>query len=239
MSGVRLDKYMCDTKMVLTRSQARMLIKQGDVFVDDKQVLKPGYEVNNNSKVIIKERKLYVSRGAYKLTHAIEKFNLNFSDLIVMDCGASTGGFTQVCLEAGAHKVYALDVGHGQLAKPIADNSKVINQEGINLKYPFELAEKADAFVADLSFISIKLVIDNILANLKEDGFGVLLIKPQFEIGKDHIGKGGIVEDSLGLNCAKELRDWLLEKFKDVSDLIPSSIKGKTGNQEYLVLVKR
>ncbi len=233
----RLDKYMCDTKMVLTRSQARMLIKQGDVHVNGKQVTKPGTNVSENDQIEIKERKLYVSRGAYKLVGAIEAFELDFNGKTIMDCGASTGGFTQVSLEHGASRVYALDVGHDQLAQVLRDDSRVINQEGINLKNPFELDELCDGFVMDLSFISLKLVIDNVIRNLKPGGFGVLLIKPQFEIGREKIGKNGIVQVEDALKCANEVHTWLKTKFASVSEMIDSPIKGKTGNKEYLVKV--
>jgi len=228
---------MVQAKMVLTRSQARMLIKQGDVLCNGEKVSKPGQLVSSNDKIEIKETKLYVSRGAYKLLKAIEVFNIEIKDKTVMDCGASTGGFTQVCLEAGALKVYALDVGHDQLSDYVKFNERVINREGVNLKFSFEIDDVADLFVMDLSFISIKLVIDNIRENLREGGVGVLLIKPQFEVGKDKLGKNGIVKESDALSCANEVKDWLGSKFKSVSELIESPIKGKTGNTEYLVKV--
>lgn len=234
----RLDKYMVDTNMVLTRSQARMLIKQGDVFVNDKKILKSGHSVSEKDQIEIKERKLYVSRGAYKLVHAIEAFEIDFNNLVVMDCGASTGGFTQVCIEHHAQKIFAIDVGHDQLSEILKNDDRVVNYEGINLKNKFELNEKCDCFVMDISFISIKLVLDNIIPHLKATGFGVLLVKPQFEIGKEKVGKGGIVAPDDGELCAKEVHQWLKSKFSKVSELIPCSIKGKTGNQEYLVKVE-
>lgn len=235
--GERLDKYMVDTKMVLTRSQARMLIKQGDVTVNGKIISKAGHNINESDQVQIKEKNLYVSRGAYKLKKAIEEFEIDFLGLTAMDCGASTGGFTQVLLENNINKVYALDVGHDQLSEILKNNSKVINQEGINLKNNFQLNELCDCFVMDISFISIKLVLDNVIANLKPGGFGVLLIKPQFEVGKEKIGKGGLVSVTDAEQCKNEMKDWLESKFKNVSTIIESPIKGKTGNKEYLVKV--
>lgn len=234
----RLDKFMVDTKMVLTRSQARMLIKQGDVTVNGQIVTKAGQNISSNDQIEIKEKNLYVSRGAYKLKKAIQEYEINFSGLVAMDCGASTGGFSQVLLENNIEKVYALDVGHDQLSEILKTNPKIINREGINLKNTFELDELCDCFVMDISFISIKLVLDRIIANLKPNGFGVLLIKPQFEVGKEKIGKGGLVSEKDAQECKVEIESWLKTKFKNVSTIIESPIKGKTGNKEFLVKVE-
>lgn len=229
---------MVEQGLVLTRSQARMLIKQGDVFCNDKLVKKPGLLIEASAKIEIKSDQLYVSRGAYKLKKAIDFFNIDLSEKIVMDCGASTGGFTQVALEAGAQKVYALDVGHDQISRILREDKRVINQEGINLKNEFTLEVKCDAFVMDLSFISIKLVIDNIIKNLKHEGIGALLIKPQFEVGRERIGKNGLVKPEDSLKSACELKAFLETKFSHVSEFVESPIKGKTGNTEYLIFVR-
>lgn len=229
---------MVDQKMVLTRSQARMLIKQGNVLCNGEPVKKPGQLVTEKDRVVIEEVRLYVSRGAYKLEKAIEYYNLDFNNKIIMDCGASTGGFTQVSLEHGAKKVYALDVGHDQLAQMLVDHDRVINIEGLNLKHDFSIEEKADVFVMDISFISIKLVIDNIIKNLNSNGEGVLLIKPQFEVGKEKIKKNGIVKEEDAYQCAQDMLAWLATKFSFVGELIESPIKGKTGNLEFLIWLK-
>ena len=192
----RIDKYMVDQKMVRTRSQARMLIKQGDVICDGQKVSKPGFLVDETSHIEILQREIYVSRGAFKLLKAIEEFQIDFRDKIVADCGASTGGFTQVCLLNGAKKVYAIDVGHDQLDTILRSNLKVINREGVNLKYPIEIEQKVDFCVADLSFISLKQVYLNIDKILKPSGKSIVLIKPQFEAGKERVGKKGIVKES-------------------------------------------
>lgn len=229
---------MVEAGLVLTRSQARMLIKQGDVFCNDKLVKKPGQLVSESDSIEIKSDNLYVSRGAYKLKKALEEFKLDLTGKVVMDCGASTGGFTQVSLENGASKIYALDVGHNQLANILKDDKRVINQEGINLKYEFNLPEKCDVFVMDISFISIMLVIQNIVKNLKDQGEGILLIKPQFEVGREKIQKNGLVKIEDSKKCSIEVSDWLKQHFSYVSSVIESPVKGKTGNTEYLVYLK-
>tara|TARA_Y100000768_G_scaffold389002_1_gene390028 strand:+ start:7049 stop:7777 length:729 start_codon:yes stop_codon:yes gene_type:complete len=235
----RLDQEMLQRELVLTRSQARMLIKQGDVSCDGKVITKPGQLVEKNTKISIKSDQLYVSRGAFKLKAAIQNFNLDFNGLIVADCGASTGGFTQVLLESGASKVYALDVGHDQLSPILTQDQRVISREGVNLKFEIELDEKVDACVADLSFISLKLVIPTMLSFLKDDGFLVLLLKPQFEAGKERVGKGGLVPEKYLKTIREELFEYFREKDLKLIDWTDSPIKGKKGNTEYLVYLKR
>lgn len=233
----RLDVVMVSRELVKTRSQARMLIKQGDVQINGKKVTKPGKLVSQNDEISIKERRLYVSRGAFKLLHAIEKFNLNFKGKVIADCGASTGGFTQVSLQAGANKVYALDVGHDQLDELLKQDSKVQNIEGVNLKHPYELAEKVDFCVADLSFISIRLIYPTMKSFLKADGKSIILIKPQFEAGKERIGKGGLVSETNREIVLNEVLDWFKQEGHIVEEVCESPVKGKTGNVEFLALI--
>lgn len=235
----RLDKEMLARDLVKTRSQARMLIEQGDVQVNGKQAQKPGLQVQEGDLIEIVDRTLYVGRGAYKLEKAIQEFGLDFKEKTVADIGASTGGFTQVCLNAGAKKVYAIDVGHGQLAAILADDKRVVNLEGVNAKHPIELEEKVDAFVMDVSFISLKNVVLNAMALLKPEGFGMALIKPQFEAGPERVGKKGIIKNSLRKEILDEVLQWLKENGVEVAALTESPITGKTGNVEYLALLQR
>lgn len=234
----RLDQEMIERKLVSTRSQARMLIKQGDVSCDGVVTLKPGQKVGPETQIEIKADQLYVSRGAYKLKAAIENFKIDFKGLKVADCGASTGGFTQVLLENGAEKVFALDVGHDQLAEPLKKHEKVENIEGVNLKHSYELSEKVDACVADLSFISLTLVIDTMKSFLKNNGFMVVLLKPQFEAGKARIGKNGLVDPRHHQQIKDEVLKALSEKGLKVIDTCDSPIQGKKGNTEYLVYLE-
>ncbi len=233
----RLDKVMVTKKIVLTRSQARMLIEQGDVEVNGKKASKPGLKVRDEDEIVIVDRTLYVGRGAYKLEKAIEEFDLNFKDLVVADIGASTGGFTQVCLNNGATKIYAIDVGRDQLADVLKDDERVVNLEGVNAKYPIDIEEKVDAFVMDISFISQTLVLKNVMALLKDQGFGVTLIKPQFEAGPGRVGKKGLISEENRKVILQEVLDWMDSNSIEVKKLIESPITGKTGNTEYLALV--
>lgn len=235
----RIDKLMLDRKMVKSRSQARMLIKQGDVLCNGEKVRKPGQIAVDTDQIEIKQRNLYVSRGAFKLLQAIEEFKLDFSGKVVADCGASTGGFTQVALQNGASKVYAIDVGHDQLDELVKQNPSVINMEGINLKNPLELPEKVDIAVADLSFISIKLVYPTMDSLLKNTGYSVILIKPQFEAGRERLGKNAIVKEEFQQEILDEVLAWFDDNNFVIDKFCDSPISGKTGNKEYLALVYR
>lgn len=229
---------MLEKNLVKTRSQARMLIKQGDVLCNGQVVTKPGMIISAEDSIEIKQRFLYVSRGALKLIKAIQEFRLDFQDKIVADCGASTGGFTQVALLNGAKKVYALDVGHDQLDVILANDSRVENKEGINLKYPITLVEKVDICVADLSFISLTKVLLNMRGLLKPYGQYVVLIKPQFEAGPSRIGKNGIVKKTHIPEILNEFKNWLHENGFLINGLCESPVRGKSGNIEYLALIK-
>jgi 23S rRNA (cytidine1920-2'-O)/16S rRNA (cytidine1409-2'-O)-methyltransferase len=233
----RIDKLMVDLGLVKTRSQARMLIKPGDVICTGDKVTKPGKMAVKSDEIKIKERALYVSRGAYKLLKAIEEFDLDFSGKIVADCGASTGGFTQVALLNGAEKVYAIDVGHDQLDSLIKNHPKVINMEGVNLKNTVELPEKVDICVADLSFISITKVYPTMDSLLKASGCSVVLIKPQFEAGRERLGKGAIVAPEHQQEVLGEVLAWFKDNNFLVEKRCESPITGKTGNIEYLALI--
>ncbi len=235
----RIDKLMVDAALVKTRSQARMLIKQGDVTYNGSPVKKPGQLVDDSSLIEIKADQLFVSRGAYKLVKAIQEFDLDLKDKIVADCGASTGGFTQVALENGASRVYAIDVGHDQLSPMLKDDSRVINMEGINLKFEFELPEKVDFCVCDISFISITKVIQTIFSLLKDGGKAIVLIKPQFEAGSERISRGGLVKSEYQSEILAEVKTWFKLNNYKIEKLCESPILGKTGNTEFLALISK
>lgn len=226
--------------LVKTRSQASMLIGQGDVFCNGKKVTKTGMKIEENDIIEINQDKLYVSRGAFKLKKAIDEFKLNITDKVIADIGASTGGFTQVCLEYGASKVYAIDVGHDQLSELLKNNSKVINLEKTNIKDPLELPEKVDLCVVDLSFISILKVFHNIFSLMKEGGIVIALIKPQFEAGKERMGKNGLIKELDREVIKKEVDTWFAQNFYKIENELTSPIVGnKSGNVEYLYLIKK
>lgn len=234
----RIDKEMVTRGLVKTRSQASMLITQGDVFCNGQKVSKTGMKVSESDEIKINQDQLYVSRGAYKLKKAIDEFSLDFRDKVIADIGASTGGFTQVSLEAGAEKVYAIDVGHDQLSPIVLNDKRVINLEGTNAKFPINLPEQVDFCVVDLSFISITKVFKNIANLLNESGKVVALIKPQFEAGKERMGKNGLIKDDVREEVAKEVEQWFADHNYIIEKKSTSPIVGnKSGNVEYLWLI--
>lgn len=233
----RLDKFLVDKNIVKSRSQAQHWIRLGAVLVNGKIITKTGFKVSAEDLIEIKAELNQVGRGALKLKGALDQFLINIQSRVVVDIGASTGGFTQVCLDRGAQKVYAIDVGRDQLAKELRDNKNVINLEGINIRYPLEIDDKADIAVVDLSFISLRLTLEVILSLLKESADIILLFKPQFEVGREYIGKGGLVKSSA--IAEKSLQEFV-EYCEQEHDLILKNqmlcpIKGKDGNQEFLL----
>lgn len=231
----RADKVLADLKLVSSRSQAKSLIEKGDVSVDGVVLKKASELISLESKIEI-NAPLYVGRGAFKLEKAIEVFNLQVKERVLLDVGASTGGFTEVLLMNGASKVYAIDVGHDQLAEKLRDDSRVINLEGTNIRELHELPELADGAVMDLSFISIMKVLDQVKNLLKPGSFLMALVKPQFEAGVERLPKDGVVKDDF-------IREQILNEVVNYAkaqgwkhlQTIESPIQGKSGNIEFLV----
>lgn len=239
---MRLDSAVVERGLVKSRERAKEIIKNGGVCVNEKIITKPSFSVSDYDDIkVIGDRLRYVSRGGLKLEKAIDEFKIDFSNSVCVDLGASTGGFVDCMLQNGAKKVYAVDVGHDQLDKSLFTNPNVINLEGINVK-EFSTKytnEKVDFVTADLSFISVKNSISVIKELLKDKAFAVILIKPQFEVGKKHIGKGGIVKDkSAHIELLTTLLPFIETSQMTVEGLTVSSIKGGDGNIEYLALLK-
>ncbi len=231
---MRADQALITRQLAKSRTHAQDLIKEGVVFYDSIQIKKPSQTVQDPAKLIVHKEHIYVSRGANKLLSAINSFSLNFTNKIVADVGASTGGFSEVALLAGALKVYAIDVGHDQLADKIKNDKRVVNLEGINIKNGVILPELVDVAVADLSFISLKLVATQIMNLLNDEGEAIVLIKPQFEVGRIGIGKNGIVKNGeYTKNAILALYQFLLEIKIAVNGFAKSDTIGKDGNQEY------
>lgn len=230
----RLDILLYEKGLVSTRAQATMLIKKSGVRCEGVLCYKPGIKVDENSSLELVEKEIYVSRGAYKLKKALEYWDLSAYGKICADIGASTGGFTQILLEGGAKKVYAIDVGHGQLAESLREDPRVINLEKLNARYDFSLGEPVDMIVSDLSHISILKVLPQVLKILKLGGLGVILIKPQFEAGVSRIGKGGIVSEVYHSQILEEVQTGLESLGAKSRGIIESPIQGKSGNKEYL-----
>ena len=238
MSKTRLDVLLFEKGLVPSRERAKTTIMAGSVFVNGQRVDKPGTAVADDSMIEVRGNPVaFVSRGGLKLEKALKVFSINPSEKICIDCGASTGGFTDCLLKGGAAKVYAVDVGYGQLAWGLRNDPRVVSMERTNIRYVTEeqIPEKLDLAVIDVSFISLKLVLPVVYNLLKADGEVACLIKPQFEAGKDRVGKKGVVRD-------KDVHEDVLNKFIEtaknvgftVEDMDFSPVKGPEGNIEYL-----
>lgn len=214
----------------------------GRVLVDDEPVDKPGTKVMKDSEIRIKgdDDCPFVSRGGLKLQHAIDTFGTDVTDLVCMDIGASTGGFTDCLIQRGAKKVFAVDVGYGQLAWKLRQDQRVISVERTNIRHmPLEIiGEPVDLAVIDTSFISLRIVLPAVLKFLKKHAIILALIKPQFEVGKENVGKGGVVRDSaLHDEVVSDLTSFFSETGLDVKGIISSPILGPKGNKEFLILL--
>lgn len=233
---MRLDKYLFENGYASSRSKAQSLIAEGLVCVNGKIIDKASYELFCNENITIFSHSEYVSRGAYKLITAIEKFNIDFKERVVIDIGASTGGFTQVALEHGAKKVYAIDVGRGELAESLASDRRVVNLENTDFRaIKKEQVQDANIIVGDISFISLKHIFPKI-KELFNNIEIVILFKPQFECGKEIAKKyKGVIKDkSVHKSLLKDFLFYLQGLNFAACNLTYSQVTGKSGNIEYL-----
>ncbi len=238
--GARLDKALAERGDYKTRARAADAIKRGCVTVNDAVAGKPGQIVFPDDRIVIDDPAArYVSRGALKLLAALDRFGFSPRERPCFDVGASTGGFTQVLLERGAAKVYALDVGHDQLAPELTANPKVIRRDGLNARYltQADIPFSADAIVVDVSFVSLRLVLPSVLTLALPGAWLVALVKPQFELGREALGKGGIVKDAEKARASVEaLSAWLDQQGRwQPAGFFVSPIKGSDGNTEFLL----
>lgn len=232
----RLDQHLTDKELTPTRSQAQLLIREGKVKVNGQKIEKPGHLVLEEDKINVDIQERYVGRGALKLKAAVEEFGIRVKGKVVADCGASTGGFTDYLLQNGIKKVYCLDVGHDQLDPKLRKDKRVVNLEGINLKQPQKLDEAVDLVVADLSFISLRLVFQTMHSFLKEGGEMILLFKPQFEVGKEGVNKNGVVKnEKRRKKTLDEFLEWCRQEGVKILGVMESPIEGKKGNVEFLI----
>lgn len=240
MTAMRLDQLLALRGLAPSRARARDAIRRGHVTVDGERLERPGATVDEAAEIAIDDPAArFVSRAALKLAAALDHFGFDPAGRVAIDLGASTGGFTQLLLERGAARVHAVDVGRGQLAGEIANDRRVHVLERVNARsLPAELiGEPVGALVSDVSFISQRLVLPPSLELCAPGAFAVVLAKPQFELGPELIGKGGIVRDkAAGERAATELAEWLGgQDGWRVSGVIPAPIAGGDGNQEYLI----
>ncbi len=240
---LRLDVFLMENGYAESREKAKSMIMAGIVYVNNQKSDKAGNEVNEKDKIEIRGEKLkYVSRGGLKLEKAIIQFGINLENLICGDFGASTGGFTDCMLQNKAQKVYSVDVGYGQLAWSLRNNPAVINMERTNIRYltKDDIKENLNFISVDVSFISLKLILPVVYNLLSESGECICLIKPQFEAGRDKVGKKGVVKDkSVHLEVVNEIILFSKKIGFKIKNLTYSPIRGPEGNMEYLLYISK
>jgi 23S rRNA (cytidine1920-2'-O)/16S rRNA (cytidine1409-2'-O)-methyltransferase len=233
-----LDALLVQRGLAETRERAQALILAGAVRIGDQPATKPGRAVSPDVAVTVQsDAAPYVSRGGLKLAAALERWGINVIDRSALDVGASTGGFTDVLLQAGAHKVYAVDVGYGQLHYRLRNDPRVMVMERTNVRFLTSLPEQPRLAVVDVSFISLRLALPPVFALLQPDAPVVALVKPQFEAGRHQVGKGGVVRDpSVHRQVLSQLTAWSAAQGWRLADLMASPIRGPAGNVEFLSL---
>ncbi len=239
MTKRRIDILLVERGLVESQAKAQAMIMAGEVAVEGMAVTKPGTLVKEEAAITIVAPPPFASRGGIKLAYALDQFQLDVSDKVAADIGASTGGFTDCLLKRGARRVYAIDVGRGQLDYRLRQDPRVVVIEGVNARYPMALPEKVDLATIDVSFISVEKVIPPVAQLVKENGYLVVLIKPQFEAGRREVGKGGIIKDPLiHARVLGRFVAWLTEKELRLGGLLPSPLLGASGNREFFVLLR-
>ena len=238
-SKTRADVLLVERGLAESRERAQALIMEGVVFTPAGKVAKSGALLANDIEVEVRGRLPYVSRGGIKLAHALDEFGLDPSGLVALDVGASTGGFTDCLLQRGAARVYAVDVGHGQLAYTLRRDPRVVCYEKLNARLPFDLPEPVDLLVIDVSFISLTLALPQPLTHLRPGGAVVALVKPQFEARRGEVGRGGVIRDeALRDDILMRVEQWLSARDDlELLNTIPSPITGDAGNHEFLALL--
>jgi len=239
----RLDKLLVQRGLAVSRERARALILAGKVIVDDHRVDKAGAQVPVDAELRLKGVDIpYVSRGGLKLEKALTEFSIKVKDKIAIDVGASTGGFSDCLLQHGLKKVYAVDVGYGQLAWSLREDPRIVNMERCNIRHlqSDQLADVPALAVIDASFISLAKVLPNTLNLLTQDAEVIALIKPQFEVGRGQVGKGGVVKDQ---NQHKEVVEQICDLARNLNcsvlGTIESPILGPKGNREFLIYLRK
>jgi len=238
----RLDQLLVGRGLFQSREQARRAILAGEVSIATRVVDKPSELLDDETAVAIKPTRKYVGRGALKLESGLEHFNIDLQGKIALDIGASTGGFTDSMLQRGAKKIYAVDVGYGQLDWKLRNDPRVIVLEKINARFLTgdQVQELVDICVIDVSFISLTRILPNAVALLKPDGVILALIKPQFELQRSEVGKGGIVRDP---RLHQKAQDKIVAFVSDLGHVVdgiaPAAIKGADGNQEFFACIRK
>ncbi|HEY1502909.1 MAG TPA: TlyA family RNA methyltransferase [Stellaceae bacterium] len=238
----RLDVLLVERRLAETRAKAQALILAGAVFSGEKKLDKAGTAYPEDTPLEVKSRDHpWVSRGGVKLAHALDHFAIDVTGFVALDIGASTGGFTDVLLQKGAARVYAVDVGHGQLAWKLRQDPRVAVLERVNARYltAEQVPEPPDIVVCDASFIGLETVLPAALGSAKPRASVIALIKPQFEVGPERVGKGGVVRDpALHREVCERIAAWLTSRGWEVVGIVESPIRGPEGNVEFLVYAR-
>ncbi len=239
----RLDAAVFEQGFCDSREKAKTLIMAGVVYVNNQKADKPGMQIKDDDSIEVRSNPLkYVSRGGLKLEKAMSSFDIKLDGLVCADIGASTGGFTDCMLQNGAKKVYSIDVGYGQLAWKLRTDPRVVNMERTNFRYVTkeQVPDELSFASVDVSFISLSLIVPVMRTLMRNDACAVCLIKPQFEAGRDKIGKKGVVRDkSVHIEVVDNIIGMMLNNGFSVSGLDYSPVKGPEGNIEYLILVQK
>ena len=235
MPRTRLDVALADRGLVESREKAQALILAGRVRVNGEPARKAGQVVSPDADLVVERPDPYVSRGGFKLAHALDNFGIDPSGLVVADVGASTGGFTDVLLQRGAARVYAIDVGRGQLHWRLRSDPRVVVLEATNIRYLERLPERPRLATVDVSFISLRLVLPPLRLLLEPDSSIIALVKPQFEAGREEVGRGGVVRSvAVHRTVLERLIAWLPTGGLNLCGLEASPIRGPAGNAEFL-----
>jgi 23S rRNA (cytidine1920-2'-O)/16S rRNA (cytidine1409-2'-O)-methyltransferase len=238
----RLDRLLVERGIAPSRQRAQAMILAGKVLVNNRPVDKAGFFVGPEDELDLKGTDIpYVSRGGLKLEGALHSLELDPAGLVCLDVGASTGGFTDCLLQNGAARVYAVDVGYGQLAWKLRQDPRVVIFERTNVRNMAAgaIAEAVDLATIDVSFISLRIVVPAVAAFLKDEAHVLALIKPQFEVGKEQVGKGGVVRDAeLHAQVIQHLSSFFIESGFDIEKVAPSPIRGPKGNREFFILLR-
>jgi len=235
----RIDSLLLEKGLVESRAKAQALIMAGEVEVGGKTIIKSGTLVAEEAVITIRKPPPFIGRGGVKLDYALDHFQLDVSSKVVADVGASTGGFTDCLLKRGASRVYAIDVGYGQLDYRLRQDKRVVVMERVNARYPIPLPEKVDLATIDLSFISVEKVIPSVAQLVKEGGELLVLIKPQFEARRGEVGKGGIVKQhTTHARVLGRFIAWIIAHGFRLGGLVASPILGASGNKEFFFLLR-
>lgn len=240
-SKIRLDLALVERGLCPSREKAQRAIMAGGVYVDGQKADKPGRTVGEEAMLEVREGEKFVGRGGLKLEGALDHFGIAVAGRVALDVGASTGGFTDCLLQRGAERVFAIDVGRGQLDWRLRNDPRVAVREGVNARFlvPGDLGAPVDLCVADVSFISLTLILPALFALLAPEADMVLLIKPQFELTPDKIGKGGVVRDpAFHAEAVEKIRSFTEAAGHRWCGVIPSPIKGREGNTEFLAHIQ-